>query len=526
MLLALPSLAKVIEKDSSKQLNLQFDLDDSVVKEIQKNSQTLSQVELKVPAKYQGIYYKVGAPQIPVVRIYFFGEAEVQVEESKGLGTFFLKAPLMPNDAPLQKTKGATQALNFDQSIYNSSQSYPKTQETRWTIENVGQIRGQMKKMLTIFPVIYTGKDNQLNWMKKFDVKIKKELAPIDMDKGSFAFVTANRFANSPVLNDYIQQKKALGFRIHKLVMGETLVSSADIRSALQGLLRNDNLKYAILVGDIEDVPSWDDASISGPSDHYYRALDTSDYLNDINGPDIGLGRFSARNEEELSAIVEKSRIYQEAAQSKSWKQTASFLATDDRWELAEATHNYVINSFTKARNYQGIFPEEFNLGGDLLYSISHRVPNNIVQQAIQMGRSIINYSGHGARTFWDAPRVTQSDVRALNSGQALPFVVSNACITGDFRVDESFAETWQRHPSGSIVYWGSVDNTYWDEDDILERRMFDGIFQEGNKTFASITQYALSENWRHYGGSGKSRYYWETYTVFGDPSLELISAR
>src|SRR5690606_37582028 len=27
---------------------------------------------------------------------------------------------------------------------------------------------------------------------------------------------------------------------------------------------------------------------------------------------------------------------------------------------------------------------------------------------------------------------------------------------------------------------------------------------------------------WAHYGGSGKSKYYWETYVSFGDPSLEL----
>src|SRR5690606_36631083 len=79
-----------------------------------------------------------------------------------------------------------------------------------------------------------------------------------------------------------------------------------------------------------------------------------------------------------------------------------------------------------------------------------------------------------------------------------------------------------QRHGSGAVMFWGSMDNTYWDEDDVLERRMYDGIFGEGKKTFREITQHALSSHWAHYGGSGKSKYHWETYVSFGDPSLEL----
>ena len=71
-------------------------------------------------------------------------------------------------------------------------------------------------------------------------------------------------------------------------------------------------------------------------------------------------------------------------------------------------------------------------------------------------------------------------------------------------------------------MFWGSLWTSYWDEDDILERRMYDGIFQKGKSTFADITSNALSEHWRHYGGAGKSEYYWETYVSFGDPSPKL----
>ncbi len=142
--------------------------------------------------------------------------------------------------------------------------------------------------------------------------------------------------------------------------------------------------------------------------------------------------------------------------------------------------------------------------------------------QSMRAGRVIINYSGHGSTDSWAGPNVSQSNVRSLNHDSALPFVISNACITGDFTVQESFAETWLRHPKGAIMFWGSMDSSYWDEDDILERRMFDGIFRDKIMKFGSITQFALTELWKHYGGSGKSKYYFETYITFGDPSIEL----
>jgi hypothetical protein len=66
------------------------------------------------------------------------------------------------------------------------------------------------------------------------------------------------------------------------------------------------------------------------------------------------------------------------------------------------------------------------------------------------------------------------------------------------------------------------MDSSYWDEDDILERRMFDGIFTQKKLNFGEITDHALSEVWKHYGGKNRSAYYWETYHVFGDPSINL----
>ena len=63
---------------------------------------------------------------------------------------------------------------------------------------------------------------------------------------------------------------------------------------------------------------------------------------------------------------------------------------------------------------------------------------------------------------------------------------------------------------------------TDWDEDDIFQRKMYDGIFQNGLSEFAGMTTFAMQEVWRYYGGAGQSRYYFETYVTLGDPSMRL----
>ena len=140
---------------------------------------------------------------------------------------------------------------------------------------------------------------------------------------------------------------------------------------------------------------------------------------------------------------------------------------------------------------------------------------------SVEDGRNWITYSGHGYTGGWAGPDMTTNDVHGLNDPTSMPFVLGFACDTGDYRPAETFAEVWQRNPNGAILYWGSVDSSYWDPDDILEKRLYDGIFA-GKREIADILDHALSEHYAHFGGGGFSKYYWESYTAFTDPTITL----
>ncbi len=479
-------------------------------------------------SSHDGIFYKEGFPEIPVIRFYVEGlDVDVDFPKREKGGRNRLAREIIPSQKPLEKRRGASNPFLRNDQFYSKNVMWPVT---NYSIEDAGVVRGKQRKLVTLFPFHYNPATGSYHVNKEIEVTIKTipmERASVEESKGMFAFIVGEQFENSPSLQKYVEYKKWMGFTVRKIVVGRDVNTVNEIRSSLQALL-SQNLKYAMIVGDSDVVPSYPYRSYyvqNGMTDHYYRAIDTNDYRNDLNGPDIGVGRITPKNEMELESIIAKFIKYQNKDfEITDWMNRTSFIATDDTLRdshlIAQGTHDYVIDQFLQLEGFYGMFPDSKMAGGDRLYAIKYSADGEDVLRMINEGRYIINYSGHGVLDSWVGPRVTQEDVRELDHSDALPFVVSNACLTGTFVEDESFGETWIKH--SAIMFWGAMDLTTWDEDDILEKGMYRGIFQKKYSTFSEITQYALLEMWRYYGGNRAAKKYWEIYVTFGDPSIKF----
>ena len=476
--------------------------------------------ELQGVEGYEGVLYQEGAPAVPAIRFFVDGDVSVEAAQPSDNKIFSarLLAPIQPSAAKIQ---GAVAPFRMNEAMYKSSELYPSQP---YDVSPAGSVRGVKRSLVSLYPLAYNALTKEFQFRGAFTVQVSKSSSPKEAGRDVFAFVVGQAFANSSAVAKYAASKRDLGFDVRFIRVGSDANTPDEIRAKLQELYRSTSggLKYALVIGDAENVPAKASTVISGITDHYYRAIDTDNYSTDVNGPDIGVGRISVKTEDQLSIVVEKYLKYQAGSfASEGWLNKVAFLATDDRYEVAEGTHNYAIQTYTKAKGYLGQFPQADMAGGDQLYAITNHASTANVMASLQDGRTIVDYSGHGANTFWAGPHIDQANVRSIQN-DSMPFVISNACITGDFRVDESFAETWQRSATGAVMFWGSMDSSYWDEDDILERRMFDGIYRDHLATFQDITTFAMNELWKQYGGQGKSVYYWETYHTFGDPSMML----
>ncbi|MDO9067109.1 MAG: C25 family cysteine peptidase, partial [Deltaproteobacteria bacterium] len=121
------------------------------------------------------------------------------------------------------------------------------------------------------------------------------------------------------------------------------------------------------------------------------------------------------------------------------------------------------------------------------------------------------------------------ANVNALTNTYKSTFVTSFACLTGKFDYGECFGETWIRAADkGAIAYWGSSVLSYWDEDDILQRRMFDAFLDSGYTLIGGMTVKAKLDLGRFYGWDNAvsvtvTRYF-EQYNILGNAGVDMYT--
>jgi len=312
------------------------------------------------------------------------------------------------------------------------------------------------------------------------------------------------------ILADFIKWKKRKGFKVVVKTPSELGGTANSIKSYLQTQYNSGNPSptFILLVGDVADVPTFTGPSSTPASDLPYTLLYGSDYL-----PDAMIGRLSVSSASELQGLVQKILAYEKYnLPSNVWLSKACFIASDDPtyWSVAEGTHRYVI------RRWLG----PLGMACDSIWGYSGGSTSDVAN-AINAGRVVVNYSGHGTPTQWVGPAFTQSNVRSLTNANMYPFVISNACQTNTFSNTECFGETWIRNSNkAALGFFGASNYTYWEEDDTLERRIFDSIFGNEYYLLGGMIQRGL------YGVytalPSNAEYYYYIYNLLGDPSLAL----
>jgi hypothetical protein len=196
----------------------------------------------------------------------------------------------------------------------------------------------------------------------------------------------------------------------------------------------------------------------------------------------------------------------------------AVFMASYDNHPVSEGTHNWVIDNYMTPNG----------IVSDKLYCFTYGATTQDVTNSFNDGRFYGIYSGHGDVTYWaDGPYFNQANVNALINQNMYSFVCSFACLTGQFTATECFMETWVRAPNkGAVTAFGSSVTSYWTEDDILEKRLFDSIYDPNDSVPNYLGPILLDTKMRYlayFGSGGSTRRYFEMYNLMGDPGLSMF---
>ncbi len=504
---------------------------------------------LEIPG--EGITAQVGSPRLPVIRRLVevplgaslrveLGPVDIQEKALEDLGLDGRIAPMQP---PVPKIPGAGEEAPFviDEQRYGTDAFWPPEV---LQVREIGLMRQIRLAMVEIFPVRYNPSKGvvQLCTSVEFHISFpgadpartrahRERYGSLFLTRRGFQrlFIDSDpqpaprRGWSTPpagylmvVADELVEAiapladwKRQQGFQVSLVKTSQAGSDKAEIQNYVRNAYETWDIPpaFLLLVGDVGQVPSFLAGGIT--TDLYYTTMSDGDYL-----PDIQVGRLAAPDSMQVAWVVDKILRHEKGlwAVTDQWTRQGYFMASNDSWyhEVAEGTQNY---SMRLARSHGMIC--------DSLYA--YYGTGTPISVAVNQGRTMAVYSGHGSYYSWQGPSFTQNDVMALENGQMYPLVCSHACNTGDFSKAICYGETWLRtKDKGAAAFWGSSVSSYWEEDDVLQRLMFDALFDSSITWLSGMMDQAKLGLFLYYGGQGLSKSYYEQYNLLGDPSMHL----
>ncbi|MEW6250175.1 MAG: C25 family cysteine peptidase [Planctomycetota bacterium] len=488
---------------------------------------------------------EVGTPALPVVRRLFVaprGAALVVTSAGPAGVEIPLHDLVLPAQPPIPKIPGALEqaVFQFDPAAYALDAELPAE---RVVVAELGIVRGQRLCMVEFRPVAYNPARGVLTVYPELTGKVDfiGGAAPAGRDAGpTDPFPGLQRLVLNPealsgaldggaggnylicvastlesAIAGFANAKTAQGYTVtvHACAPGTT---NTQLRTYIQSLWGTGNQpRYVLLVGDTDTIPHFVGQGSGSPdTDLYYACIDPNDWY-----PDLAIGRFPVRDPNDLAALVAKTLYYENGPLADpGYMKRAVFMASRDNYTVSEGTHNWVIDRY--------MTPNQIT--SDKLYCYTYNATTQQVTNSFNGGRFYGIYSGHGDNTYWaDGPRFDQANVRALTNQNMYSFVCSFACLTGHFSLTECFMETWVRvADKGAATAWGSSVTSYWTEDDILEKRLFDVIYDANDPVPDELGPVLTETKLRylaHFGPIATTRRYFEMYNLMGDPAFPMF---
>lgn len=396
----------------------------------------------------------------------------------------------------------------------------------------------------------------------------------VDRDRSDIIIITNLRYDEAA--NALAIWKRQLGYSVE--VVSQHVWTSEEVKDAIRSRYESWDPapEFFTIIGDHQDVPAVVLEAPSGDdfaSDLYYACMDGSyDYI-----PDMAHGRISVSDSEEANRVVGKIIQYEKIpVTDPSFYQNGLNCAMfqDDEnngyasrrfTHTCEDIRDYAILQGYDANRVYGtasyITPTNYNPG---YYSNGEALPAELLRSNgfgwngstqdiidnIDDGKFYVFHRdhGYGGGTGWATPYFTSSSLNNLNNGNKLPVVFSINCHTGEFLLNECFAEKFVRLENGGAVgVFAASYYSYSGYNDGISLGFIDAIwsnpglvpaFGDGGITNPNLTPHAdittmgnvlnqgllrMMETWD--GSYGANKYTHELFHYFGDPSMKIFTA-
>lgn len=441
---------------------------------------------------------------------------------------------LRPVDGPTVKDAPEADLL-CDEKIYTADAWYRGGEPL--TLEHLGTMGQSEVYRLTVRPVSYNPVRHNLRYYPSLTATLAatgSTLLTSGAPQVGERYLVVSRPQFREGLQPFVRWKRQQGYVVAELYADTNLRDSVRALIGRQWTANGgmESPRYVLLVGDVAQLQSFPGTTHpAGLSNHItdlYYVEHTGDYL-----PDALVGRWPVNDTAELGAVVRKTLAYERGADLDSSRLTRVLLvAGAESQEPAPVTTNGQVNYLSC----------EVKQARPLLDTVAYRNPASADQlEAIlgdlRQGAALLNYTAHCTANGWSSPAVTFASIDTLDNPQPLLYV-NNCCLSNAFGGTCFGEQLLRKADGGAIGVIGATNSTLWNEDyywavgpkypltlepafDDARPGAFDrwigradGVRTQGELLAAG--NLAVSAF-----GSPYDKFYWETYCLLGDPSLE-----
>ncbi|MBP7498136.1 MAG: type IX secretion system sortase PorU, partial [Bacteroidales bacterium] len=272
-------------------------------------------------------------------------------------------------------------------------------------------------------------------------------------------------------------------------------------------------------------------------TDDYYGLLDDNEGENSNGDLDLGIGRFPVNTIQQAKEAVDKVYRYYAnnflpAAKSSTdniipnladWRNIICFVADDEDSNL------HISQSEQLAINLENNY-KQFNI--DKIYFDSYkqistpggqRYPevNAAINQRMEKGALLINYTGHGGEVGWSHERVLEiSDINNWTNTYNMPVFLTATCEFSRFDDPERTSAgeyVYLNSNGGAIALFTTTRLAYSNSNYTLNRNFFENAFKKVNNKF-----YTMGDIIRQAKVLSGSTIYIRNFVLLGDPVLRM----
>ena len=302
-------------------------------------------------------------------------------------------------------------------------------------------------------------------------------------------------------------------------------------------------IKYLLLFGDgsydpkdrvLENtnyIPTYQSINSTHPiysyvTDDYFGLLDDNEGLFNNDELDIGIGRFPVSTLDDANNLVDKVERYYDKEAFGSWRNNVVFVADDGdsndgnthMWQ-ADSLANYIADKYRDVniqKVYLDNYLQESTTAGprsqDAQYAINNR---------IEKGALLINYTGHGSPLGWTKERILELDqINSWENSNKLPLFMTATCKFSYFDNPEelSAGEQVLLNPDGGAIGLLSTTRLVYSPPNYnLNSKFIRTLFNKENGSFLRLGD--VFKKTKNLSGTSTNN---RNFILLGDPALIL----